>query len=89
MERFQKLKNKTLLQLLTTNADRRIDQLMKEVERKIRMNKINKNRTEKVKVDILTQSLKMKKTMEGVTNSKSKSRDSGDSSFSPLKTWRN
>lgn len=79
------------MQLLNSNADKRIAKLMKEVERKIRINKVNKNRTEKIKVDILTQSFKMKKRMEGGTKSKSKSksRSSRDSSFSPLKTWRN
>jgi hypothetical protein len=39
--------------------------LMKEVERKIRMNKMSKNRTEKVKINILTDSFRMKKSMEG------------------------
>jgi hypothetical protein len=88
MAKFHDKKNKTLMQLLNSDADKRIAVLMKKVERKIRMNKVSKNRTEKIKVDILTQSFKMKKHIEGGTNSRSKSKSSRDSSFSPLKTWR-
>ena len=75
------------MQLLNSDADRRIAMLMKEVERKIRINKVNKKRTEKIKVEILTQSFKMKKRVEEGTKSKLKSKGR-DSSFSPLKTWR-
>jgi hypothetical protein len=88
-DRFREEKNKTLMQILNNNVEKRMALLMQEVERKIRMNKMSKNRTEKVKIDILTQSFKMKKRMEGGTKSKSKSRSSRHSSFSPLKTWRN
>lgn len=48
---------------LEGNVDKRLN-LVKETERKIRMNKTNKNRTEKVKIDILTQSFKLKKVLE-------------------------
>ena len=38
---------------LESNVDKRLN-LTKEIERKIRLNKMNKNRTEKVKIEILT-----------------------------------
>lgn len=49
------------------------------------MNKMNKNRTEKTKIDLLTQSFRMKRTLETST---SKSKEKKERRFSPLKTWR-
>jgi hypothetical protein len=58
---------------------------MKEVERKIRMHKISKNRAEKIKINTLTEAFRMKKMIE---KSKEKKSNSRESRYSPLKTWR-
>ena len=73
------------MQHLEGNVDKRLTLLMKEVERKIRSNKMNKNRTEKIKIELLTQSFRMKRALE---TSAIKSKDKKDKRFSPLKTWR-
>jgi hypothetical protein len=44
LKTFKGQKDKILLKQLDTNSDMKLAQLMKEVERKIRMNKNNKNR---------------------------------------------
>jgi hypothetical protein len=51
---MEEKKNKMLLKQLDTNADIRIAVLMKEVDRKIRINKVCKNKTEKIKINLLT-----------------------------------
>lgn len=63
MQKFKDQKNEALLRGLQSNVDKRLN-LTKETERKIRMNKMNKNRTEKVKIDILAQSFQMKRKLE-------------------------
>jgi hypothetical protein len=61
--KFKEEKNEALMMGLESNVDKRLN-LNKEVERKIRLNKMNKNRSEKVKIDILTQSFKLKKRLD-------------------------
>lgn len=68
------------MQHLEGNVDKRLALLMKEVERKIRLNKMNKNRTEKIKIELLAQSFRMKRALETST---SKSKDKKDRHSKP------
>jgi hypothetical protein len=54
-------KDRTILQQIETNADVRYNLDLKEIERKMRLNKIGKNRSERIKIDIVNDTFKMKK----------------------------
>lgn len=47
----------------------RVGQLMKELERKIRMNKAQKDRAEKIKIQTLTQTLRAANLRNGTSKS--------------------
>lgn len=49
------------------------------------MNKVNKNRTEKLKIDTLTKSFQIKREMETSIN---KSLTKKERKYSPMQTWR-
>lgn len=84
LNQFRKKKDTILTEILQTNVDGRLNQF-KEVERNIRMNKVYKNRTEKIKIDALTKSFQIKKELETSIN---KSLTKRERKYSPMQTWR-
>jgi hypothetical protein len=56
---------------LEKNSDPKNDIAKDEIERKIRMCKMYKNRTEKIKIDRLAESFRIKKSAEKANNSPS------------------
>lgn len=63
--KFADVQGKLLQRGLQASADPRNAELMSSVERKIRLNKFNKNCSQKLRINILIETLKMKKKMDG------------------------
>lgn len=64
MHNINTQKDRTILQQIDNNADIRYNLDLKQIERRMRLNKIGKNRSERIKIDIVNETFRMKKKQE-------------------------
>ena len=54
-------KDRTILQQIENNADVRYNLDLKEIERRMRLNKVGKNRSERIKIDIVNETFRLRR----------------------------
>ena len=61
MATIKNQKDRTILQQIENNADVRYNLDLKEIERRMRLNKVGKNRSERIKIDIVNETFRLRR----------------------------